>query len=355
MQLNAKSPSVNKSFLKRSAVWTVLFSISAFVAIMSFSETAHAGLFSLITSVFGGEQASAKANAKPPVTPNSQTLALLQAAVNQDPNPEKYSDITPVSDGEVLVADLSSTGNTSVEYVSSQISTYTVQSGDTLSGIANMFGVSVNTILWANDISRGSSLKVGQKLVILPVSGIKYTVKKGDTITGIVSKYKADLREVLEFNDLTISSPLAVGQTIMIPDAELSNVSGSSLSSLSNQTSILAPSGYYARPILGGYRSQGVHGHNGIDLAAPVGTNIRASASGSVIISKSSGWNGGYGNYVVISHSNGTQTLYSHLNKVYVGVGEKVAQGDSIGTIGMTGITTGPHLHFEVRGAKNPF
>ena len=109
------------------------------------------------------------------------------------------------------------------------------------------------------------------------------------------------------------------------------------------------------KPISGGRKSQGIHGHNGVDLAAPVGTPIMASASGKVIISRTGGYNGGYGTYVVISHSNGTQTLYAHMSDNYVTVGESVSQGQTIGEIGMTGRTTGPHIHFEVRGASNPF
>lgn len=340
--------------IKRSSIWTAIFVVSALATYISFSETAHAGLFSFVSNVFGGE-ASAKSYIQG-ISANSQTIAILQAAVNKDPNPEKNSEVFPIEHGDVLVANMASSDGATIEYVSSQISTYIVHSGDTLSGIADMFNVSVNTIIWANDITRGQALKVGQKLVILPVSGLKYTVKKGDTISGIVSRYKADLSEVLEYNDLSSSSALIVGQSIVIPDAELSNVSsGSRVSSLPGGSSVAVSAGYYARPISGGYRSQGVHGHNGIDLAAPVGTPIRASAGGTVITSKSSGWNGGYGNFVIISHPNGTQTLYSHMSKVYVSVGDQVARGDNIGTIGMTGITTGPHIHFEVRGAKNPF
>lgn len=104
-----------------------------------------------------------------------------------------------------------------------------------------------------------------------------------------------------------------------------------------------------------GVRSQGIHGHNGVDIAAPVGTPVWAAADGKVIVARSGGWNGGYGSYVVISHSNGTQTLYAHLSRVDVTVGQSVTKGKTIGAMGNTGKSTGPHLHFEVRGGKNPF
>jgi len=114
--------------------------------------------------------------------------------------------------------------------------------------------------------------------------------------------------------------------------------------------------GYYGHPIpSGARRTQGLHGYNGVDLGAPNGTPVVASAAGTVIISRQGGWNGGYGNYVVISHGNGTQTLYAHLSSNTVQTGDSVLQGQMIGYVGSTGRSTGAHLHIEVRGAKNPF
>jgi LysM repeat protein len=291
---------------------------------------------------------------------NSQTMNVLVAAANLDPNPYSLADITPV-DGGVLIPDIAATNSaSSSELLNTQISTYVVREGDNLSLIAKMFDVSVNTIVWANNLGGSkSALTVGQTLVILPVSGIKYTVVKGDTVSGIVNKYKADVDEVSRYNDITPSSPLVVGQVIIIPDAELSVPSSGSLNSVSG-SSLPSYSSYYVRPLAGGYRSQGIHGHNAVDLAGiSVGTPIRAAADGTIIISRINGaWNGAYGNYIVISHPNGTQTLYAHMSPGSVGVvvlGQHVDQGQTIGYVGMTGRTTGPHLHFEIRGAKNPF
>jgi murein DD-endopeptidase MepM/ murein hydrolase activator NlpD len=113
--------------------------------------------------------------------------------------------------------------------------------------------------------------------------------------------------------------------------------------------------GFFIWPVGGGVKTQGLHGYNGIDIGAPKGTPIYASAGGVVIVSRDSGWNGGYGEYVVIAHDNGVQTLYGHMSRVVAQAGTHVDQGDIIGYIGQTGKATGPHLHFEVRGAKNPF
>jgi len=114
--------------------------------------------------------------------------------------------------------------------------------------------------------------------------------------------------------------------------------------------------GYFSWPVGGGVITQGLHGWNAVDIGAPSGTPVYAAAGGTVIVARSGGgWNGGYGNYVVISHSNGTQTLYAHLSRVLVSAGQGVGQGDTVGKVGATGEATGPHLHFEVRGAANPF
>lgn len=336
-----------------------------FTTILSLSKTANAGLISFFNTVLGGEQVSAK-SVRVSVN-NSQTMALLpQPAVNVDPNPDKYTEVVPVVDGGILVPDIASANISPVEY-SSKISVYTVHEGDTVSGIAKMFNVSVNTVLWANNLNSKSVLRAGQTLVILPVTGIKYTVQKGDTVSSIANKYKADAGEIYSYNDLNSSADLVVGQSIIIPDAEIGvPITTSIVRSLNgmivpndpvtvNVKSLPFYPGYYSCPVIGRL-SQGLHGRNSVDLAAPIGTPLRASADGTITISKSNGtWNGGYGNYVVISHSNNTQTLYGHMLKTIVNPGDQVKKGQIIGYIGISGMTTGPHVHFEVRGARNPF
>jgi LysM repeat protein len=288
---------------------------------------------------------------------NSQTMNLLEGYLNINPTGVGGPVIAIVDstaleanggDGEVFV-DLGKSGT-------GKISVYVVRKGDTLSEIAEMFGVSANTILWANDI-KASAIKEGQELVILPISGVRHVVKSGDTLQSIAKRYKADFSDVLSYNGFNSGTKIAVGDVVIIPDgvisapkASIARSSGSSVSS--NYPSY---SGYYLRPIAGGRRSQGVHGNNGVDMASPTGTPVMASADGRVIVSRSGGYNGGYGTYVVISHSNGTQTLYAHMSANYVSVGQYVDQGQTIGAVGSTGRSTGPHLHFEVRGAKNPF
>lgn len=285
-------------------------------------------------------------------------MALLQSVPNSDPNPSKGGgDITIVGD-EALLSEVGPSGTIAdiqEGYSDGMASVYVAQKGDTLSSIAEMFNVSVNTIMWANDIKNSSYLKAGDTITILPISGVKYAIKSGDSLKKIVAKYKGDLEEVLQYNNLKENSTLAVGETIIIPNGRIEETANKSSNSKIRGTSGRYYEGYYIRPIEGGVKSQGLHGYNGVDLAAPVGTPIYASASGLVVISKNYGWNGGYGNYIVIEHPNKTQTVYGHMSKNTFYQGQYVAQGQVIGNVGSTGRSTGPHLHFEVRGAKNPF
>ncbi len=319
-----------------------------------YPKTSNAGFLSFFSDVAGGK-ASAKTIDDGLDAPNSQNMPLLKAVANHNPHPSLALNEPVLASENVLLAEIGPSGTILEieEEINTRISLYIVRSGDTLSESASMFDVSVNTILWANNLSRGSALKEGQTLIILPITGIQHKVKKGETIKGIVLKYSANLEEVLMYNDLTLGSPLAEGGTVIIPDAEPTAVAKPKIPA---KSTLAVKSNYYIRPIVGGRKSQGIHGHNGIDLAAPVGTPIYAAAGGTVIASMENGaWNGGYGTYVIISHSNGTQTLYSHNQVNLVSIGERVEKGAMIGKIGMTGKTTGPHVHFEIRGAINPF
>jgi len=305
---------------------------------------AHAGIISFFSNIF-----AEKSQAQVVVGPNSQQIDLLNAPLASSMS-IGGADISIV-DGDSLVSVMGPSGAGDELREKGQINIYVVREGDTISDIAKMFDVSVNTIRWGNDI-KSNILTPGQTLVILPVSGVKYTVKKNDTLEAIARAYKGDVKEIVNYNNLKEGEKLAVGNEIIIPNGVLQGVGTAKTKAGGSQPDY---KGYFLKPLVGSIRSQGIHGYNGVDLAAPMGTEIMASAGGTVTVSRNSGWNGGYGNYVVISHPNGTQTLYSHATKTIVSVGESVTQGQVIGYVGSTGKSTGPHLHFEVRGAKNPF
>lgn len=294
---------------------------------------------------------------------NSQNMGLLQAAVNFDPNPAKGGGDITIIDNVALKAESGVSGTTlDIEKSehAGQISVYEVRDGDTLSQISEMFGVSANTIKWANELE--GSIQPGQTLVILPVSGITHTVKNGGNIADIAKIYKADVKEIALFNGLSEDQELQPGDEVIVPNAEIvtdkdedhDHSHGSTQIAVSGGTAASVSSTFYTNPVPGGIITQGVHGYNGIDIGASAGTPVLAAASGKVITSKQGGWNGGYGNMIVISHNNGTQTLYSHNSRNAVYVGQYVEKGEVIGYVGSTGQSTGNHLHFEVRGASNP-
>ncbi len=331
--------------------------LAIFLAIFSLSGTARAGFF-----YFGEEILRANAsNSQKTANFNAQNIQLLESSLSYESTGSKGGgDITIVNNNSLLPdsGPLGTIADIEDQAGSDQISIYVVREGDNLSQIASMFNVSVNTIVWSNDIDRGSKIVPGQTLVILPVSGVKYEVKKGDTVKSIAKKLNSDADEIIKFNDLPASGQLAEGQTIIVPNGEIAPALAAKPGLKSSPVrGANGPSyaGYYIRPIVAGRKSQGLHGYNGVDLADSCGMPVMASASGDVIINREGGWNGGYGNYVVISHSNGTQTLYSHLLSSIVSAGWHVVKGQVIGYVGSTGKSTGCHLHFEVRGAKNPF
>ncbi len=233
-----------------------------------------------------------------------------------------------------------------------------------------MFGVSVNTIVWANNLGSARDVHPGDTLVILPVSGVEHTVAKGDTLQSIAQKYGADKNEIAEFNGLDPAAALTAGSVVIIPGGEVAVQAPARRAASSGYSRRIprvirepylggsgpAQLGFYGNPLPGGIITQSIHGWNAVDIGAPRGTPIHAAADGTVIVARNNGaWNGGYGNYVVITHDNDTQTLYAHMTHAIVSSGQTVYRGQVIGYVGTTGMATGPHLHFEVRGAKNPF
>lgn len=319
-------------------------------------RSAHAGFFSFLERIFTKPIASEALPSSLQAHVVSSADFFLKPAPANAPEEVLLTDLV-FADDSALLAAVGPLGNIAEaqEVKSARITTYTVREGDTLSEIADAFHISAATLIWANDIQRADTIKPGQVLVILPMTGVQYTVKRGDTIGGIVKKFGGDTEEIIRINRLPLDGTLVAGETILIPDGELRVVSHTPARVPSPAVTSHSFPGYYVRPIIGGMKTQELHGYNGIDLANGCGTAVRAAAPGTVIIAHASGWNGGYGRYVVIDHPNNTQTLYAHLGSVYAAAGTSVAQGQTIGITGTTGRSTGCHVHFEVRGARNPF
>ncbi len=234
---------------------------------------------------------------------------------------------------------------------------YIVRPGDTLTSIAQKFGISVDTVKWANGLELNPDLlRVGQDLIILPVSGVYHVVEEGETLTEIARRYKVKPEDIVNYkpNGLkSIDDPLPADKVLIIPGGEKPWVPPRvSIYSGPIPEASRKGTGRFVWPVTGHITSlfgQLVQGkpHRGLDIGAWMGAPVVASDSGYVAFA---GWDRtGYGNLVIINHGNGFVTYYGHMSKIFVKRGQSVAQGQRIGSVGCTGNCTGPHLHFEIR------
>lgn len=273
---------------------------------------------------------------------NSSVLAALIS-----PEPE---------DNSLIISQNSSILNNSAPSAvpGREIIYYEVDIHDTVSTIAARFGVSTNTVLWANGLNANDYILPGQQLIILPISGVLHKIKKNDTISSIANQYNANIDKIIDFNG--IAEELEIGKLVIVPGGVIKP----SQAKPYVNTKLPKLKNYWVYPTTGRI-SQGPHGstRNAIDIANECGTPVYAAAAGEIIIADTSGWNGGAGLYVKIEHNNGISSLYAHLSKILIQEGQKAAKGQQIGLMGHTGhtIPAGPdgcHLHFDVYGAKNP-
>jgi murein DD-endopeptidase MepM/ murein hydrolase activator NlpD len=262
--------------------------------------------------------------------------------------PTSLADYTPPS-AVVSSLDLSEYGvATQVsEKPRDQVITYTVEGGDTLARIGEKFGVSVDTIKWANDLKR-DSLSVGQELKIPPVTGIVHKVREGETIYSISKRYKTDAQKIVNFpfNDFADLDTFAlnVGQTLIVPDG----VPPAAPAIAAPAPPIFAGgTGQFLWPAGGTITQYPVWYHNALDIANNAAPGIAAAGEGVVTLVEYLRY--GYGQHIVLNNGDGLSTLYAHLSEIYVKVGDRVARGQIIGKMGSTGRSSGIHLHFEVR------
>ena len=233
--------------------------------------------------------------------------------------------------------------------------TYVVRSGDTAESIAFAYGINTYTLLWANDLTEKSIIRPGQELVVLPINGVRVQVKAGDTVQALGKKYAADPQEIIAYNALPADGSLQAGDYLILPGGEMpAPAIKTPVRSAPKYATGTITAGWLIIPA-GGYNWGRLHGYNAVDIANKCWTPVYAAAAGTVSLTDEVGWNGGYGKYMKIDHPNGVTTLYAHFNDVIVSAGDSVKQGQLIGYMGTTGRSTGCHVHFEVRGAKNPF
>jgi len=236
--------------------------------------------------------------------------------------------------------------------VSPEVFRYVVESGDTPSSIAEKFGISLNTLLWANDISSSTALQVGKELIVLPTTGTLHLVRPNDTLSEISLWYKADIKEIVKYNSLAAAEDIYAGDFVIVPDGIMpKTLPQGRLTPIANS--------YFIYPIPAPHRvTQGLHAYNAIDFSnRSCGEPVYAAAGGTI---QRIGYHTMGGNYVRVLHPNGVVTYYGHLVSATMSGGAKVFQGEIIGYTGHSGYTipagpAGCHLHFEVRGASNPF
>jgi murein DD-endopeptidase MepM/ murein hydrolase activator NlpD len=313
---------------------------------MSSKKKAFLCIFLFLLIFFFGKENPQKEN----VSKNSNFLFLGPKAFFQENSGFLLSqnlflkpDISPIQIFSKSLATLQESRREIVEYE--------VKEGDTISSISQKFSLSKETVIWANNLSENSKLKVGEKLIILPVDGVLHQVKKGETLSEIAKKYKANLKDIVYFNEIS-EDQIFPGDILIIPGGKMPP------SQKFVQSFLPISSSFFICPLPPCNITQGLHWYNAVDFSnGRCGEYVLAAASGKVIFARY-GWNGGAGNTIKILHPNGIITQYGHLREILVKVGQEIYQGQIVGTVGNTGRVvgiTGCHLHFAVLGAKNPF
>jgi murein DD-endopeptidase MepM/ murein hydrolase activator NlpD len=221
---------------------------------------------------------------------------------------------------------------------------YTVLPGDSVSKIAAEHGLSYDAIIASNSLERANKLRVGQNLRLPNIDGIPYTVKKGDSLSGISAAHKVPVETILDVNELD-TDIIQAGAQLFLPGARMNPgdfraALGRTFVSPVGTVRVTSPFGWRSDPLTK-HRSW----HSGLDMRASWGSSVKAAADGRV---SAAGWNSVYGNYVIVTHANGYQSMYGHMSKIIARQGSRVQQGDLIGRVGSTGRSTGAHLHFAM-------
>ena len=269
---------------------------------------------------------------------------------------------TTLSGGEIFIGEATAVAGasdplTNLISLGDGLKKYKIKKGDTFANLATRFNISADTIKSANPGVR--TLKPGDTLIILPISGVLYNVSENDDLETIANRYQVDVELIKTYNP-NYQKTLDDGTGyLVLPYAK---PVASRVEAVPGTGDLPDLGNYFALPAIGWNWGQ-LHNYNAVDIANQCGTPVQAAAEGLVVSDQnfgdgSSGWNDGYGVFVLVEHPNGTKTRYAHLDKATVKVGDYVTRGEEVGLMGNTGNTHGPtgcHLHFEVYGAKNPF
>jgi murein DD-endopeptidase MepM/ murein hydrolase activator NlpD len=301
----------------------------------------HVGMVFLVLSSVGAAPVLIDRYPTPAIAESASTSAGVSSSILND-----QTDITNVD-----------TVTKESDKPRRDVVSYVVQGGDTLTSIAQKFSrpdnkIDPESIAYLNNFDVGKPIKPGEEIKIPPVSGVVVTVKSGDTIYSLAKKY--GLPSAQGIVDWTYNTfvddekfTLAAGQLLVIPGGRAPEAPPAPAPKQINTTPFSAGSGQFAWPVGGSITQYFAFYHTGLDIAGPVGTAVVAADSGRVVSVLYENY--GYGYHVIVDHGNGYQTLYGHLSRINVSVGQNVSRGEQLGLRGSTGRSTGPHLHFEVR------
>lgn len=364
------SPAKNKMIfplLKRGMLHLTLFIISAGVIF------ANVGVPAIRAETFG--QNSLVYN----VVPQGEGEEVLEVVKSPAPKPIKYqqdfagisvlsrnggTDTTGQGTGHTILDTSEAVVKPTLTQATlpvkprEKVEFYTVQGGDTISTIAEEFGISVNTLLWENKLSTNTLIKPGQKLTILPVNGISHQVKKGDTVASIAKKYGVSEDSIFEYNQLADASDIETDEILIIPGGQppappptpqrITPSPGTQFATGPVPPSARVPAGSRLLWPTPGHKINQYFGfrHTGVDIDGDYSSPIWAADDGTVEYVSYQRY--GYGYHIIINHGAGTKTLYGHASKIFVKPGDKVTKGQTIAMVGTTGRSTGTHLHFEV-------
>lgn len=319
------------------------------------------GMFFFESRVFAGEPVRGTAPLALALNQNVYNEVEFGEVVEEEIAGSVY---TPIAGGRAVIAPFGTLGviasDSSAQRDRTKIISYVVEKGDTLGSIAQKYSISLTTVLWENKLTAKSSLAIGDVIRILPFDGVTYKVGKGDTVGSIGKKFDVEGEKIIASNTIS-NAQVFVGEILVIPGAKplpsaiavipKNGTKPKNASVVQPPVSVPRASETGTRlvwPTSGRVITQYFGGkHTGVDIDGDYSSPIYASEDGVVV---KSGWNAnGYGEYVVIDHGGGMQTLYGHTSKRFVAVGDTVTRGQVIAMVGTTGHSTGTHLHYEVR------